>query len=129
MDQFVECRDDVELRCNADGSNYNLTPCDRGCDAAAGGCRLCDPGETACTNGQVATCDASGAVMNRETCVLGCFETEPRCRDIDPSNGLATYFDMVPNPPDLDLEFGNFDTGTGRVTRTARPTCVSGGQA
>lgn len=115
-DQFVECRGDVELRCNADGTNFNLTPCDRGCDANAGGCRLCDPGETACTNGQVATCDASGATTVKETCPLGCFETEARCREIDPSNDIGTYFDAVPNPPDLDLEFATFRTDTGIVT-------------
>ncbi len=103
-DAFIECRGDVEVRCNPEGTNYNLVTCDRGCDAAADGCRLCDPGETACTNGKVATCDASGAVMSSQSCPLGCFESEPRCREIDPSNNLAMYLDMVANPPDLDLE-------------------------
>jgi hypothetical protein len=113
--ELVECRGDVELRCNADGSNYNLTPCDRGCDAAANGCRLCDPGETACTNGQVATCDATGAVMASEPCPLGCFANEPRCREIEPSNGLAAYFDMVPNPPDLEINDAALSTVTGTL--------------
>lgn len=115
-DQFVECRGDVELRCNADGTNYNLTPCDRGCDAAAGGCRLCEPGETACTNGQVATCDGTGAVVSSSPCPLGCFENEPRCREIDPSNGLAKYLDMVADPPDLNLLDATLTVSTGELT-------------
>lgn len=123
-DQFVECRGDVELRCNADGTNFNLTTCDRGCDASAGGCRLCDAGETACTNGQVATCDASGATTIKETCPLGCFETEPRCREIAPSNGLAAYFDMVPSPPDLELSDATLSTVTGELNDVSGPVTV-----
>jgi hypothetical protein len=114
-DRFVECRGDVEVRCNPDGTNYNLVTCERGCDAAADGCRLCDPGETACTNGKVATCDASGAVMSAQSCPLGCFEDEPRCREIDPSNGLAMYLDMVATPPDLDLENARIYADEGRI--------------
>jgi len=114
-DMFVECRGDIEVRCNPDGTNYNIVACDRGCDARADGCRLCDPGETTCTNGKVATCDASGALTSSTLCPLGCFEDEPRCREINPSNGLAQYLDMVPNPPDLDFENATFYAATGRV--------------
>jgi len=122
--QFVECRGDVEVRCNAEGTNYNVATCERGCDAAANGCRLCDRGETACTNGQVARCDVSGVVMASELCTLGCFEDEPRCREIDPSNGLAAYFDMVQNPPDLDLANALFDTSTGEVSDNGQSISV-----
>jgi hypothetical protein len=98
---FGECRDDTEVRCNATGDDYDLTPCANGCDMALGGCRACAPGETVCANGTVQSCDDTGAVTTTQACPLGCFEDQPRCRDIDPSNGLATYLDMVANPPDL----------------------------
>lgn len=113
---FIECRDDIEVRCNVEGSTYNLTACDRGCDPVADGCRLCNPGETACTNGEVARCDASGALVERRECALGCFENEPRCRDIDPSNGLALYMDMVVDAPDLVLSDAVANTSVGVIT-------------
>lgn len=112
-----ECRGDVEVRCNATGDDFELTRCPLGCDPDVG-CRLCEPGQTACTNGMVASCDDTGAVTESHACPLGCFEDEPRCRDIDPSNGLGIYFDMVAEPPDLDLSAGGtIDTSTGVITR------------
>jgi hypothetical protein len=111
-DAFVACRGDDELRCNATGTTYDVTHCELGCDAA-GGCRLCEANQTACTNGKVSTCDAAGNVVSSEACPLGCFEDQPRCREIDPSNGLGQYLDLVPDPPDLELESGYFDTGAG----------------
>jgi hypothetical protein len=53
--------------------------------------------------------------MASEPCPLGCFENEPRCREIDPSNGLAMYLDMVPDPPDLDLNDATLSTVTGSL--------------
>jgi hypothetical protein len=114
--KFGECRGDQEVRCNATGDNYGVVQCERGCDPSADGCLLCNPGETACTNGKVATCDANGTVISATDCPLGCFEDQPRCRRIDPSNGLGQYIDMVASPPDLDLEYAGFDTKTGVVT-------------
>jgi hypothetical protein len=124
-DAFVECRGDVEVRCNVDGSNYNVSQCERGCEPDADGCRLCDPGETTCTNGKVATCDSAGAVVSAQTCPLGCFESEPRCREIDPSNDLATVFDMVPTPPSLTLELASINVDTGEITENGQPLSVS----
>jgi hypothetical protein len=117
---FGECRGDLEVRCNDAGTNYNVVQCERGCDQNADGCRLCDPGETACTNGTVATCNASGAVVSKDLCPLGCFEDQPRCRDIAPSNDLGRFLDMVPNAPDLDLSAGaTIETMSGTVTTSA----------
>jgi hypothetical protein len=96
-DAFVACRGDDELRCNATGTNYDVTRCELGCDAA-GGCRLCEANQTACTNGKVSTCDAAGNVVSSEACPLGCFEDQPRCRELDPSNNLSAYFDMQEEP-------------------------------
>jgi hypothetical protein len=110
--QFGECRGDNEVRCNEMGTNYDVVQCERGCDPTADGCRLCDPNETVCANGQTVTCDASGSVVSNVPCALGCFQSEPRCRDIVPSNELAAYADMVPNPPDMDLSSGSWIVGT-----------------
>jgi len=63
-------------------------------------------------------------VTSSEICPLGCFEDQPRCRDIDPSNGLGKYLDMVPNPPDLDLEDAVFATGIGIVTAATQTVTV-----
>lgn len=112
---FGECRGDKEVRCNAEGTNYDIVQCERGCDAAADGCRLCDPNETACTNGKVATCDASGAIVSSTSCPLGCYEAEPRCRNIDPSNGLAMFLDMFPAAPAVNLVNAEIDTATGDI--------------
>lgn len=119
--QFAECRGDQEVRCNAEGNNYEVMQCERGCDVAADGCRLCNPNETACTNGKVATCDATGTVTFSTECALGCFESEPRCRDIVPSNSLATYADMVASPPDLIVEDAEFNSETGKLIPTVGP--------
>jgi hypothetical protein len=100
---FAACDSDRAIQCNATGDNYDTVLCERGCDPASDGCRLCNPNETACTNGVTATCDASGAVVSMEPCALGCFESEPRCRDVDPSNGLAQYLDMTRTAPVLLL--------------------------
>lgn len=113
--EFAECRGDTEVRCNDDGTNYDVLGCELGCDGAAGGCRLCNPNETACTNGKVATCDANGVATSVTECPLGCFESEPRCRDIAPSNGLGAYFDMVAMPPDIEIADGVINVDTGEV--------------
>lgn len=114
LGEFAECRGDTELTCNSAGNDYDAIQCARGCDPAVG-CRLCDANQTVCTNGKVQRCDATGAITSAEDCQLGCFEDQPRCREIDPSNGLGSYVDRVPNPPDLDLPNAFFATDTGIV--------------
>lgn len=113
--EFETCRGDDELRCNATGNNYDQTRCELGCSAATNGCKLCEPNETRCTNGTVATCGPSGSIVEMESCLLGCYEDQPRCRRIDPSNGLGGYLDLVASLPDLDLSEVTFNTGTGEV--------------
>ena len=115
--EFAACRGDVALTCNANGNNYDELLCQKGWTPDAMGCKLCDPGQTLCTNGEVQTCDENGAVTASETCALGCFEDQPRCRKLDPSNGFASYVDMVTEPPDIDVTMsGSIDTGTGTLT-------------
>ncbi len=107
--EFGACRgDDVALTCNAAGTSFDDVQCEMGCSVATSGCKLCEPNQTVCTNGTLATCDATGQ-QTASSCPLGCFEDQPRCRDIDPSNRLATYMDMVQNPADLDLSVGQWN--------------------
>lgn len=113
---FTGCRGDQELRCNTEGTDFDLLRCDLGCDEGIG-CRLCEANETACTNGTVATCDANGVVTASEPCALGCFEDEPRCREISPSNDLASLLDQTGAASDLDLTTGTINTDTGTVTK------------
>lgn len=86
---FEACSaDGTALTCNDSGTGYTQVQCAHGCDEASGGCRLCEPNQTVCENGEVASCDASGAQTSTKMCPLGCFEDQPRCRDIDRRTGL-----------------------------------------
>jgi len=120
--EFAACDADRAIQCNAAGDNYETVVCERGCDPLSDGCRLCDPNETACTNGITATCDASGAIIDQTPCPLGCFESEPRCRDVDPSNGLSTYLDTARTAMDAVLPDGTVvDTINGTITDGGTP--------
>ena len=122
---FAACRGDVALTCNQMGNNYDELQCSMGCTPEAMGCKLCQAGQTVCTNGEVQTCDMNGAVTSSQSCPLGCFQTEPRCRDIDPSNGLGVYADMVMAPPDVTLTAGAvFDLASGVVKDDMNTTPV-----
>ncbi|MDB4962750.1 MAG: hypothetical protein JWP01_2749 [Myxococcales bacterium] len=39
--EHAACRDDVDVRCNADGTNYDLVQCSLGCSDAVDGCVTC----------------------------------------------------------------------------------------
>lgn len=131
--EFAECRGSTQLTCSAAGTDYDTVQCALGCEPLIG-CRLCEPNQTICANGKVQSCDATGSVTSSEACALGCFEDQPRCREIDPSNNLAQYFDMVADPPDMDLSSGAvINTSTGVVTTSAKivlpiPTFLLAGQ-
>ncbi len=121
--EVAQCQGSEALTCNALGGDYDLVHCDHGCDLATGGCRLCEPNQTACTNGKVATCDAAGKPTISEDCALGCFEDEPRCRDIVPSNGLSTAID-TPQVSDLVLVDATINSATGSITTATGPVLV-----
>lgn len=120
----MACRGERAITCNTTGTDYELELCSGGCSEAAGGCRLCEPNETVCANGEVQTCDTNGAVIASEQCTLGCFEDEPRCRSIAPSNHLGTYLEMVSNAPSLDLSAATFVVDTGVVREGSNPITV-----
>ncbi len=75
----------------------------------------CTPGAFAeCRGGTSVVCDATGANYELQKCVRGCDDATGGCR-IDPSNDLGHYFDMVPDPPDMEVINGTIDTSTGLV--------------
>ncbi len=124
--EFGKCSGDSALTCNDTGTGYVETQCAHGCDEGTG-CKLCEANQTVCANGTVATCDASGGQTSAFQCPLGCFGDQPRCTDVEPSNHLGAYYDMVPNPQDLDLtggwtvhlETGEITNGTTTLTPTS----------
>lgn len=56
-----------------------------------------------CTAGTYVECGPDGFATRTLTCPLGCATGVAKCLDIDPRNGLATYLDMVDDPPDVVL--------------------------
>ncbi len=48
-------------------------------------------------------CGPDGFATRTLACPLGCAPDVAKCLDIDPLNGLATYLDMVADPPDIVL--------------------------
>lgn len=75
----------------------------------------CTPGEFAeCRGDTSVVCDASGANYELQQCVRGCDATTGGCH-IDPSNDLGQYYDMVPDPPDMEIVSGTIDTTTGTI--------------
>jgi hypothetical protein len=75
----------------------------------------CTPGAFAeCRGDTSVVCDATGENYELQQCVRGCDDATGGCH-IDPSNDLGQYYDMVPDPPDLELVTGTIDTYTGTI--------------
>jgi hypothetical protein len=113
--QFQACDGDRAIRCNDAGTRTESIVCALGCSDALGGCRLCEPSATACTDGTVATCDADGRPSVTRDCPLGCATDEPRCREIVPSNGLGQFLAEAESGPDLVLADGDWFRADGAV--------------
>lgn len=75
----------------------------------------CTPGEFAECRGEVSVvCNETGDNYELIECVRGCDDATGGCH-IDPSNDLGQYFDMVPDPPDIEIASGAIDTYTGVI--------------
>jgi hypothetical protein len=75
----------------------------------------CTPGVFAeCRGDTSVVCDATGENYELQQCVRGCDDETGGCH-IDPSNDLGQYYDMVPDPPDLELVSGTIDTHAGTI--------------
>jgi hypothetical protein len=107
--ELIACRGETEITCNEMGTNYNIGPCDLGCDDATG-CRSidtdCEPGTVRCGATGIERC-VDGEFMT-EPCAAGCVETPtPRCAYLEP-----TYLPDVCDEPAVEahLDLGAFNT-------------------
>lgn len=70
-------------------------------------------------------CGPDGFATRTLACPLGCAPDVAKCLDIDPLNGLATYLDMVADPPDVVLmNDGLLDPETGALFDGATSVAV-----
>lgn len=63
----------------------------------------CTADTITCAAGVYIECGPDGFPTRQLTCPIACAPDEARCLDLDPHNGLATYLDMVSDPPDVTL--------------------------
>lgn len=79
------CRGDRAVICNAAGDNYDLVPCEHGCNELTRACNQCEPSTSRCEAGVFQSCDAEGRVAIEETCALGCVDgPAPHCAYLEP---------------------------------------------
>lgn len=81
-DEFVACSGDKAIRCNATASNYVVVSCERGCDAALGGCLSCATNDQCTSNAPI--CDDQSHECRR--CVA---DDECGSRVCDPDSGAC----------------------------------------
>ncbi|MFH0943546.1 MAG: hypothetical protein V1810_05260, partial [Candidatus Beckwithbacteria bacterium] len=55
-----QCDDTLLKICNADGSNWNYTPCPHGCNSNLNQCQTCTPGSHQCSGNALKTCNSGG---------------------------------------------------------------------
>jgi len=129
--EFVECKGDTAVSCNATEDGYNLMQCPMGCSDAAHGCNMCTPNGTYCTAEGVQSCGSDGAPTTFEACAAGCVaDPQPHCAHLVPrylasvcDTGSTTDFDVT-NDVTLGTDLDTACTG-GIVTQTAAPDiCV-----
>jgi hypothetical protein len=129
--EFVECKGDTAVSCNATGDGYDLTPCAMGCSADAHGCNMCVPNGTYCTTAGVQSCGPDGAPTTFEACAQGCVaDPQPHCAHLVPryltsvcDSPATTDFDQAADAT-LGTDLDTSCTG-GIVQQTAAPEiCV-----
>jgi hypothetical protein len=70
--EFITCRGDETITCNAMGNNLDVAACENGCSASNEGCNSCRPGSSACSNDAVEVCGDDGNPGQSTPCVVGC---------------------------------------------------------
>lgn len=76
--QLKECRSNQAIVCNADGNNYDVQSCQRGCVEGLG-CAECAPGTASCSGSALQLCNGSG-FQESSPCNLGCqAQPAPHC--------------------------------------------------
>jgi hypothetical protein len=107
---FLECRGDNEVVCNAGGTDYEVDACQTGCSAASNGCNACVANTSVCGDHMVEHCGADGMQAAPEMCQLDCVDAPtPHCGYLEPRY-LPDVCD-VPASGDLTISTsGMFDT-------------------
>lgn len=107
------CQDDDLVQCNANGTNFDTTRCDFGCQGtgADASCNLCEPNSTFCDGSTLSHCGPDGRVGATETCLGTCVATPgARCTHIVPRY-LPNVCDAVAAQAELTISnSATFDT-------------------
>jgi hypothetical protein len=106
--ETAECREDVAVVCNEQGTDFRLETCDLECTSF--GCRECERNQTTCSMGVLDVCDENGQLVSSDVCAYGCAPESGdvgRCLELVPSNGLD---EMA--PPDAFMEDLDLATAT-----------------
>ncbi|MBX3158455.1 MAG: hypothetical protein KF773_20975 [Deltaproteobacteria bacterium] len=108
---FETCRaDDSAAVCNAAGNNFDVRPCDFGCDDTAG-CKVCSPNTISCDGDVLRRCDAV-AVPTSETCAGGCVDGgTPHCAHVVPKYVPDICESDAVMPELVITNSATFDTG------------------
>lgn len=132
--EFVECKGDTAVACNATEDGYNIMQCPMGCSDAAHGCNMCTPNGTYCTAQGVQSCGSDGAPTTFEACAQGCVaDPQPHCAHLVPRYlpnvcDTAATGDVSLASATLGTDLDSACTG-GVVTQTAAPNiCVVRGK-
>ena len=107
----IECEGSSLVRCNGDGTDYELIPCSVGCDGTALRCNDCMPGTRTCEGTQLKVCGTSGTIETDETCLAGCVASPgAHCAYLEPRYVAQTCTTSA-SLPKLDItSSGSFDT-------------------
>lgn len=82
---IIGCQGNGLLRCNADGTDYEVVACANGCDTANARCNDCTPEAALCSGTSLMTCGSSGTVESTEECLAGCLSSpQPHCAYLEP---------------------------------------------
>lgn len=128
----VACQGESAVACNASGTDFDVTPCDQGCNAMTMVCNSCDPSTVACVNDTVMMCGANGIYEPGPLCAAGCVAMPaPHCGYLEPKY-LPDVCDAAVTAPNFTvITSGNFDTSLdasctgGVVAQTGGPDlCV-----
>jgi hypothetical protein len=108
---IVGCQGNGLLRCNADGSDYEVVACANGCDSANARCNDCVPTTAMCSGGALMTCGASGTIESTESCLAGCLAApQPHCAFLEPKY-LPDSCEAFSSTQSLEItSSGMFDT-------------------
>ena len=132
--EFVECKGDTAVSCNATEDGYTIMQCAMGCSDTAHGCNMCTPNGTYCTAQGVQSCGSDGAPTAFEACAQGCVaDPQPHCAHLVPRYlpnicDTAATDDVTLPSATLGTDLDSACTG-GVVQQTAAPDiCIVRGK-